>query len=185
VDSFRQHPKQETSSPKFQEAQRPKLAFQHKIIEQDESLEQLRQKVLNAVGMGEESAFSVRRDHNRLVLVFGECITFKKGEAKLLAGFEPNLGRIAHLIASREDYGVVVSGHTDDTPISNIRFPSNWELSASRAVNVAKFLIDHGVDPHRIVIQGYSEYRPVYKNISSENKQANRRVEITLEKNTI
>jgi chemotaxis protein MotB len=75
---------------------------------------------------------------------------------------------------------VVVSGHTDDTPIHNEVFPSNWELSAARAINVAKILIGSGVEPGRVATQAFSEYRPLYENTSPGNKQANRRVEITL-----
>ena len=112
--------------------------------------------------------------------VLGERITFNVGEPELLRDFQPTLRRVAGFIASKEGYQIVVSGHTDNTPINTARFPSNWELSAARAVNVARFLIDNGVDPRQLSIQGFSEYRPLYENSSLENKQANRRVEITL-----
>jgi chemotaxis protein MotB len=74
----------------------------------------------------------------------------------------------------------VVSGHTDNTPINTEQYPSNLELSSARAINVAKFLIDNGVSPHRVSIQGFSEYRPLFENTSHKNRQANRRVEIAL-----
>ena len=80
---------------------------------------------------------------------------------------------------SRE-YKVMVSGHTDDTPIFTTEFPSNWELSAARAITVVKLLIKNGVDPLRISIQGFAEYRPLYENSTPESKEANRRVEIAL-----
>ncbi|MGD8296107.1 MAG: OmpA family protein, partial [Desulfobacterales bacterium] len=59
-------------------------------------------------------------------------------------------------------------------------YPSNFELSASRAINVAKFLIGNGVDPQRVSIQGFSEYRPLRENTTPQNRQKNRRVEIAL-----
>jgi chemotaxis protein MotB len=75
-----------------------------------------------------------------------------------------------------------VAGHTDNTPIKTPQFPSNWELSTARAVNVAKYLIASGVTPERVSVQGYASYRPLRANTSSQNRQANRRVEITLSK---
>jgi chemotaxis protein MotB len=65
-------------------------------------------------------------------------------------------------------------------PIKTERFPTNWELSAIRAVTVARFLIDHGISPQRVSIEGYSAYRPLQPNRNARNRQANRRVEITL-----
>jgi len=74
----------------------------------------------------------------------------------------------------------VVSGHTDNTPIHTEKFPSNMELSAARAINVATALIDNGVSRKRVSIQGFSEYRPLFDNMTPEHRQANRRVEISL-----
>jgi chemotaxis protein MotB len=169
-------------SPALQRARVPQLADHQESEKPDASLEQLRREVLSTLDEGEDRAFSVRWDHRRLVLVLGEQIVFRLGEAELLDKFLPTLRQITGFIAAKEGYQVVVSGHTDDTPISNPRFPSNWELSAIRAVNVAKFLIANRVDPQRVHVQGYSEYRPLFENTLSEYKQANRRVEITLVK---
>jgi chemotaxis protein MotB len=148
--------------------------------ENAKTVDQLKREVLSTLEEGERGAFSVRWDQSRLVLVLGERITFRVGEAELLLDFEPALSRIADFIAHKGGYEVRVLGHTDNTPIHNTQFPSNWELSAARAVDVAKFLIENGVRPERVSIQGYSEYRPVYANTTPENRQANRRVEISL-----
>ncbi|MCF8143270.1 MAG: flagellar motor protein MotB [Deltaproteobacteria bacterium] len=144
------------------------------------SMEGLRQEALSAIHETEESACSIRWNQNRLVFVLGERFTFPVGEAHLLADFEPTLNQIAGLIAAKKEYRVMVSGHTDDTPIATDQFPSNWELSAARAITVAKSIIRSGVDPRRITIQGYGEFRPLHENSSPENKEANRRVEIAL-----
>jgi chemotaxis protein MotB len=122
----------------------------------------------------------MRWNQKRLVLVLGERIAFNVGDADLLPDFQPALKRIAEFVSSQKGYKVAVAGHTDDTPINNTRFPSNWELSAIRAVNVAKFLIFHGVNPHRISIEGYSAYRPLHPNTTHHIRHPNRRVEITL-----
>ncbi len=126
--------------------------------------------------------FYIRWDEQRPIFVLGERITFKAGKAELLETFQTALRPLTDLIASVPEYQVVVSGHTDNTPISTSQFPSNWELSAARAVSVAKFLIAGGVAAGRITIQGQAEYMPLFANSTAENRQANRRVEITLVK---
>jgi chemotaxis protein MotB len=147
---------------------------------QDASLEQLRSQVLQTVPTKDKRDFEVRWDQKRLVLVLGEKIAFNVGDATLLPDFQPTLQQIAGFISSQKGYRVAVAGHTDDVPISTRQFPTNWELSAIRAVNVAKFLIRHGVHPQRVSIEGYSAYRPLQPNSSAQNRQTNRRVEITL-----
>ena len=146
----------------------------------DEALEQFEEQVLQTVSEKVKKDFSIRWNQKRLVLVLGERIAFNVGEADLLPDFQPTLKQIADFISSQKDYRVTVAGHTDDTPINNARFKSNWELSAIRAVNVAKFMVSNGIDPHRISTEGYSAYRPLEPNTTDENKRANRRVEITL-----
>ena len=149
-------------------------------IATDESIKQLKQEALAALGESNGEAFSIRWNEHRLVFVLGERVTFPVGRAKLLGTSQPTLKRIAGMIASQKDFKILVSGHTDNTPIDTYQFPSNWELSAARAISVAKFLSQNGVDPLRLSIQGYAEYRPLHPNSTRENKQANRRVEITL-----
>ena len=170
------------------------LADQHESIEpqskpstyrdQNEMLEQhiaqLRADILATMDESEQDGFLVSNDQRRLVFTLGERITFNLGEATLLEAYQPIFIRIAGFIASKPDYQVVVSGHTDNRPIQTKKYPSNFELSASRAINVAKFLIENGVDPQRVSIQGFSEYRPLLENTTPQNRQKNRRVEIAL-----
>ena len=154
--------------------------FKTETENQDESLEQLEQQVLQTISEKVKNDFSMRWNQKRLVLVLGERVAFNVGNADLLPDFRPALKQIAEFIALQKGYKVAVAGHTDDAPINTIQFPTNWELSAIRAVNVAKFMILHGVNPHRIAIEGYSAYRPLHPNTTSHNRHANRRVEITL-----
>jgi chemotaxis protein MotB len=172
-------------SPLVAKAPQPVPAIEQEELkarerEKEKTVEDLKRQVLSSLEEVEQGDFSVRWDQSRLVLVLGERITFRVGEAELLVNFQPALSRIADFIAHKQGYEVVVLGHTDDTPIHNSRFPSNWELSAARAVDVAKFLIENGVRPERVSIQGYSEYRPLRENTTPETRQANRRVEIML-----
>ena len=146
----------------------------------DKAINQLRTEVLNVVDAKDKDVFSVKREENRLVFVLGERITFREGEATLLEAYHSIAKKIAGFIASKKGYQVVISGHTDNTPINTEKFPSNLELSAARAIIVAKSLINNGVSPVRVSIQGFSEYQPLFDNTLPENRQANRRVEISL-----
>lgn len=73
-----------------------------------------------------------------------------------------------------------IEGHTDSTPVSNEKFPSNWELSAARAVNTLHYLSDFGVDEKRFSVVGYADTRPVFSNDSREGQAYNRRVDILI-----
>lgn len=85
------------------------------------------------------------------------------------------LARLAHLLHDQPN-PVRVEGHTDDRPINNWRFPSNWELSAARAASVVHLFIHEDVAPERLVMVGYGEYRPKAAGIDEAARNANRRV---------
>ena len=146
----------------------------------EETIARLREDVLATMDEGEQDVFLISSDQRRLVFTLGERITFNVGEATLLEAYQPIFIRIAGFIASKPEYQVIVAGHTDNRPIQTKKYPSNLELSAFRAINVAKFLMENGVEPQRVSIQGFSEFRPLVENTTSENRQKNRRVEITL-----
>ena len=122
----------------------------------------------------------VRWEDLQPIIVLGERITFKTGEAHLLIEARDALGRIARLANSLGPCRVIVTGHTDNRPIRTDAFPSNWELSAGRAASVAKALMMFGVSPGRIVIQGQSQFSPLAPNTNEDNRRTNRRVEISL-----
>ena len=74
-----------------------------------------------------------------------------------------------------------VEGHTDSLPISNARYASNWELSATRATNIlARLVAEYGVSPARLSAAGYAEFRPVASNTNPEGRARNRRVDVVL-----
>ena len=92
----------------------------------------------------------------------------------------PLLHTVARIMAKAR-YEVQVHGHTDNFPVATPAYPTNWELSAARAVNVARVLIeDAGLDPALVSATGHSMYRPRTPNVTAENKAENRRVEILL-----
>ena len=104
---------------------------------------------------------------------------FPSGSPSLLADSVPLLRRLARTLSALPN-DVVVEGHTDDQPIRNGRFPSNWELSTARAAAVTRLLDDEGVDPTRLSAVGFGENRPIAANDSDEGRAENRRVVIVV-----
>ncbi|MCC3145198.1 OmpA family protein [Halanaerobium sp. Z-7514] len=115
-----------------------------------------------------------------LVISFRGEILYEIAKADLRPEGREVLTRIsANLLEIPND--IMVEGHTDNLPINTDEFPSNWELSTARAVNVAKYLIEEkGFDPNRLSAAGYSEYRPISDNDTAEGRAENRRVEIVV-----
>jgi len=74
-----------------------------------------------------------------------------------------------------------VEGHTDNLPISNSVYPSNWHLSVDRALSTAYYLIQtEGLSPDKVSVVGYAEYRPIAPNDSKESRALNRRVDLVI-----
>jgi chemotaxis protein MotB len=105
---------------------------------------------------------------------------FDLGRADLRPETLSFLDSLAGIIA-RTKYRIQVIGHTDDFPIINEEFPTNWELSVMRATKVARYLIEQGgLEPGRFTVSGRSMFDPDFPNSSVENKAKNRRVEIII-----
>ncbi|MCD8553680.1 OmpA family protein [Seleniivibrio sp.] len=102
---------------------------------------------------------------------------FAPGTADIKTEAYPLLDKFAAVI-SESPFNVVVEGHTDDLPITTAQYPTNWELSTARAVNVVKYFVNKGVDAQKLSASGYGSYHPVTPNISPESRAKNRRVEI-------
>ncbi len=91
-----------------------------------------------------------------------------------------NLKEVSKKIPDKIDWILRVDGHTDKVPINNEKFNSNWHLSSSRAINIVKFFIAEGIEPHRLVAAGFGEYYPIDRGNSILSLQKNRRIEIKL-----
>ncbi|WP_419658365.1 OmpA/MotB domain protein [Desulfosarcina variabilis str. Montpellier] len=153
------------------------VAMQPDVLQTDEGVNH---RMLANLEDGFSNDFYVRWDDRQPVIVLGERITFNAGEAILLVDAHDALRRVAQLISELDNCQVVVTGHTDNCPIHTSAFPSNWELSAARAASVAKALVQSGVSPGQLVIQGQSQFNPLVPNTNQENRRRNRRVEISL-----
>jgi len=122
------------------------------------------------------------RDQIRVQMV--DEILFDSGETEIKpAGLEV-LRRVGAILKKTENRRIEVQGHTDNVPIVGAlarRFPTNWELSAARATNVARFLQDDGgLDPTLLTATAYSEYQPRDRNDTGAGRRRNRRIEILL-----
>lgn len=116
----------------------------------------------------------------KVIIRILEKASFASGQAEVRATFVPVLRLIAGLIDSQEGM-ITVSGHTDNIPISNSRFRSNWDLSTSRAVSVAHELLAAApLDQSRFVVAGHADTRPQVDNETAENRAKNRRVDISV-----
>ena len=104
---------------------------------------------------------------------------FGEGEDKLQAGAQDTLKKLAQVL-SRENQSVEVEGHTDNVPIKNAQFPSNWELSSGRAGSVVRTLVALGVPEQRLTAVGMAANQPIVPNDTPEHRAQNRRVSITI-----
>ena len=138
----------------------------------------LEQDLQVALQSGEASGVTVERRPHAVIITFPEQILFDSGQAQLKPVAGTTLTAVAGFIVSHPDLSVEVHGHTDDRPIRNSRYPSNWELSADRATQVAKELVQLGADPVKIATKGLGEFHPIVPNTDDEGRLKNRRVEI-------
>ena len=115
-----------------------------------------------------------------LVVSLREVGFFNTGEAKLLPGAEPVLAHVAQVLATG-GFQIRVEGHTDDVPIRNARYHSNWELSTARATEVVLMMVQKsGFRPDRVSVAGYAQYRPVAGNDTEEGRRRNRRIDLVV-----
>lgn len=115
-----------------------------------------------------------------VMLQLRDNVLFETASAELRDGSKAVLEKIDSLIASMPNH-ILIEGHTDDRDINTTNFPSNWELSVSRAVNVVRYFTETmGQSPSRFSAAGYGEFQPIVSNDSEENMAKNRRVTILI-----
>ena len=123
---------------------------------------------------------SMSMDERGLVIRVMENAFFETGKADLTPAARSALDAIAAVIQGVTNY-IRVEGHTDNIPIHNQEFPSNWELSTARATKVVRYFLDnYDFHPDRISASGYAEYRPLTVNDTTEDRAKNRRVDIVI-----
>ena len=131
-------------------------------------------------GLDKQVAVEVREDG--VLFRLNAPFLFKSGGAELAEEPKGVLEEMSRFF-TKFPYKIEVEGHTDDIPIGSAKFPSNWELSAARAVTVARYFQSVGMPPSRIAATGYGEFHPIADNATPEGREKNRRVEIFLHLN--
>ena len=155
-------------------AERDSLKKTHEeaVTQYDAVVNQLSQEV-------NKGSLQIRQYKNMLTVDVAEKIFFDLGSATIKPSGQEVLKKVGEAMANYPDKVIRVVGHTDNVPLKG-RI-TNWELSAMRATHVVRFLQDAcQIDPRRLVAAGRSEYQPVAPNDTPENRQKNRRIEITL-----
>lgn len=142
----------------------------------DEAFEQLSKSLASLIRKGQ---VNVSLQSLGVVIDINETLLFNSGKADLTPGALPVIDEIAKILADLH-YQIQVNGFTDNVPIHNPQFDSNWDLSATRAISVVKRFVAAGIDPTLLVGAGFGEYHPVQPNNTTEGRAANRRVSIVV-----
>lgn len=139
------------------------------------------EELTNEIARGE---IEIQNIKSVLTFNIAERVFFDSGDAAIKAQGREVLKKLGPILNALPEKMIRVEGHTDNVPIgANLmgKYPSNWELSAARAINVIRFLQDRvGIDPLRLIPVAYSEYHPIAPNDTKEGKAKNRRIEILL-----
>jgi len=151
-------------------------------IAENETLQHVQRQMDNYIRENHlEGSLQTSLTEDGLMIRIKEKALFPSGSAELVPESQLVGPVVAGLLAAIPE-NVVISGHTDNVPISTGQYPSNWELSSARALNFMKFLLasNRNLNPARFSALGYSEYRPVASNETEEGRSQNRRVEIMI-----
>jgi chemotaxis protein MotB len=157
------------------------LPTQRVASEADRDLTDLRKELEGA--LSEEIAHgevAIRSSSEGLVISLREAGFFESGSAAMKENLQSVFGRIASLLSER-GYQLRIEGHTDNVPIHNSQFDSNWELSTTRATEVVRQLIaNYQFAPELLSAAGYAEYHPIATNDTPEGRAINRRIDVVV-----
>jgi chemotaxis protein MotB len=169
------------------ELQKASSELQLKVQEKETELAALRstQEEL-AEGLKQEldsNQVQIQRFRDQLRVDLVDEVLFDSGQAEVKPAGHTVLQKVGGALKKTEGRQIEVLGHTDNVPILGAlakRYPTNWELSAARAVNVAHILQETGVDPQKLSAVAHGEFQPRASNDTDEGRHKNRRIEIVL-----
>ena len=127
----------------------------------------------------EQGLVEIRRSDYWVEVELKDKVLFPSGKATIDHDGGGLLANIAHIFAPFP-YPIRVEGHTDNVPIHNAVYPSNWELAAGRSAAVVRIFEEKGIDPKRLEVVGYGEHHPVADNDTPEGRAKNRRIAIVM-----
>jgi chemotaxis protein MotB len=162
-------------------AKRGGAAKNKEILSGDKAMLQLKSGIEALVGTGfMKGMVRAHLEKRGLVISLGEAGLFDSGSDQIKPDGKTLLDTVAMGLVSIGNY-IRVEGHTDNVPISNFRFPSNWDLSTARATAMVTYLVSHSdLDPELMSAAGYGEFRPAEPNETEEGRAHNRRVDIVV-----
>ncbi|MCZ0756623.1 flagellar motor protein MotB [Anoxybacillus sp. J5B_2022] len=158
---------------------------QQNLVEQ-EGLRELQAKINQYVNSQHlQSELKTTLTEEGLLITIANDILFDSGSAEVKPEDKQIAVEISRLLVMNPPRNIIISGHTDNVPIHNSKFSSNWELSVMRAVNFMKLLLENKqLDPRWFSAKGYGEFKPIASNATPEGRMKNRRVEILVVPNT-
>jgi len=176
----RQHARQDAAEA-AQRAQAAEAAKTGELEQLKGTYDKLEDKMKDEIAKGD---IRLSQSGGRLRVDLVDKILFDSGEAVISKRGEGVLARVGAVLATMDDKQIQVSGHTDSNPISEKlapQFPTNWELSVTRAVNVVRFLEEKANVPAKnLTATGYGQYHPIASNKTAAGRARNRRIEILL-----
>jgi chemotaxis protein MotB len=142
---------------------------------------QVRQMLKEALELnGKNDAITISIDERGVTIHIQEELLFPSGQTELKNSSLKTMDSLAYVI-KRLPNDIRIEGHTDNIPINTPRFPTNWHLSVTRAMNTGYYLIDsHGINPDKVSVVGYGELRPLSSNGTEQGRSLNRRVDIVI-----
>jgi chemotaxis protein MotB len=155
-------------------------AREEQVQKVSSTYESLLEKMKSEISKGQVTISELK---GKLTVNMVDSILFDSGKAEVKKGGLEILGKVISILKDVNDKSIRIEGHTDDVPISRAlarRYPTNWELSAARAINVARHLQEQGIDPGQLSAVAYGEWKPVATNDTAEGKAKNRRIEMIL-----
>jgi chemotaxis protein MotB len=163
-----------------QELAEAQKAREEKVREVSSTYEQLVDKMKSEISKGQVTISELQ---GKLTVNMVDAILFDSGRAEIKPEGLVVLGKVIEILKSVTDKSIRIEGHTDGIPISGSltqRYPTNWELSAARAINVARYLQKQAINPATLSAAGFGEFKPVADNATLEGRAKNRRIEIVL-----
>lgn len=128
----------------------------------------------------EQKDISVRTERRGVVVSIGESFLFPAGSTDIKESSMRVLGELAMFLKGIDNQ-IMIEGHSDNIPVRNSRYTSNWEISTIRAVRILRLFVGRfGIPPERLIVAGYGEYKPVRENTTPEGRAKNRRVDIVI-----
>ncbi|GKU76991.1 flagellar motor protein MotB [Paenibacillus sp. L3-i20] len=173
----------EENKDKENEKTKDSDAAMKELIKQEQAeLEDLKKKIDAYIDKnGLTSELETQLNMSQLLITISDKALFAPAQAVVREDAEKLATEIGAMIQQYPNYDIIVAGHTDDTPINNRAFRSNWDLSSMRAVRFMDVMLENkNLDPKRFSAIGYGEYHPVAENTTKENKAKNRRVEVSI-----